>query len=206
MADLYTLIGRGEHARAMRVTAQQIEQSIPTAFTPRPGRGWLRASTGVSGQDDVWGTIYALWRNALVGPPARPARQQMLRALDDGTILFEGAIRHVPLDGDASETSAWERTGVPHNHYMNGAFWHVPTNWLIDLLSREDPDRARAVLDAYLAHMREHDFRRGPDFGAPWECIGPRKEARRNGVFLASVALPLSVLAPMTGDPVGEAS
>lgn len=195
LADLYALVGREDHAEAMRDVARQIEQNVPTAFTPRPGRGWLPASTGVSNQDDVWGTIYALWRRVLVGPPAQKAYRQILRALDDGTILYEGAVRHVPLDGDASETSAWEHTEVPYNRYMNGAYWHVPTGWLIDLLSREDPDRARVVLDAYVAHMREHDFRRGPELGGPWECIGPEKEAWKCPVFLGSITMPLGVLA-----------
>ena len=198
LADLYARVGEGADAEAMRAVTRRIEESVPAAFTSRPGRGWLPASTGISGQDDVWGTMYALWRRVLVGPPAQHAYQQILCALDDETILYQGAIRHVPLGGDASATSAWERTEEEHNRYMNGAFWHVPTGWLIDVLSRKDPDRARAVLSAYLAHLCEHDFRRGPEFGAPWECIGPEKEAWKCPSFLAAIAMPLSVLAPVS--------
>ena len=56
------------------------------------------------------------------------------------------------------------------------------------------PELARRVFDEYIAHLREQDFRRGEQFGAPWECFGKDGAHRQNAVYMTSVTLPLSVL------------
>ena len=45
-----------------------------------------------------------------------------------------------------------------------------------------------------LAQLRAQDFRKGPGHGAPWEVFGPNGQARQNGVYMASVALPYGIL------------
>jgi hypothetical protein len=196
LRDLYALLGPSDRDADLAGVQARIAEAVPVVFAPRPHRGWLRAATGVCGQDDVWGTLYALHLGILKGPTAERAREQVLSAVEAGTILHEGAVRHVPTDGDASPRSAWERTHTPGGRYQNGAYWHMPTGWLISALGRRAPQAARGVLADFVAHMRRHDFRRGPDCGAPWECIGPEREAWQNDTFLPSITMPLAVLAP----------
>ena len=45
-----------------------------------------------------------------------------------------------------------------------------------------------------IAHLRAQDFRKAPGNGAPWEVFGRNGQARQNPVYMASVALPYSVL------------
>ena len=152
------------------------------------------AATEVGRQPDVWGTLYALYLGVLPADSARAARETIVRALEDGTICYQAALRHVPTNFDASPTSAWERTPTPLNHYQNGAFWHTPTGWLIAVLARTHPRWAQRIFDDMIDHFRREDFRQGDAFNAPWECIGPDAAAYNNPVFLASATLPYGVL------------
>ena len=97
--------------------------------------------------------------------------------------------------------SAWEKVapGVAVNTYQNGAYWHTATGWLLNALYRHEPVMARKQLAAMVAHLREHDFRKGDAVGAPWECFGRDGAARQNPVYMASVAVPLSVVKKIEG-------
>jgi hypothetical protein len=156
--------------------------------------GWLRASTELSKQPDVWGTLYALELGVLDKKTANAARKTIVRAWQTGTITFEGGVRHVPTNMDFSPTSAWERSVSPLNTYQNGGYWHTATGWLMDVLGKEDRNAALNVFNAMIAHLREGDFRKGPGHNAPWEVFGPNDAARRNPVYMASVAVPYSIL------------
>ena len=159
------------------------------------------AATGVGRQPDVWGTVYALHLNALQGAAAERATDTVIDAARRGTVLYEGAVRHVPTDLDASPTSAWEKTaGVAVNTYQNGAYWHTPTGWLIEAVRRRESPLASQVFADYLQHLRGHDYRQGPGQGAPWECFGPKGYAQ-NGVYMTSVTLPWAVLSASATKP-----
>ena len=195
LAEIHLALGDAASAQQYQRDAALIRSNIePTFVNPDADCGWLRASTGVSGQADVWGTLYALYLDVL--PPTSKKRgiEQILKDRNNGNILFEGALRHVPVDRDASPTTAWEKTIAPHNRYQNGAFWHMPVGWLIAVLDREHPKEAVAVFQEYVAHLRKNDFRRGDGCGAPWECIGWAGKAEQNPVFIPSVATPYGVL------------
>jgi len=182
--------------------ASYLEQAKLTAKNIRPTfagtgryRGWLMAATGTSSQPDVWATIYSIYLNILDEESKRPAIETILSAIRDGDIEENGALRHVPIKHDASKSTAWERSLAPHNRYQNGAFWHMPTGWLVAILKEQHPDQAESILGRYLTHMRDHAFTMGNDFCAPWECIGWNGEACQNPVFGPSVTVPYSVLA-----------
>jgi hypothetical protein len=195
LADIHLALGDTASAQQYQRDAVLIRANIEPTFTnPDDTCGWLRASTGVSGQADVWGTLYALYLDVL--SPAAKARAivQILDDIKNGNILFEGALRHVPVNRDASSTTAWEKTIAPHNRYQNGAFWHMPVGWLIATLDREHPEQASAVFQAYIEHLRKNDFRRGGSCNAPWECIGWDGKADQNPAFVPSVATPYGVL------------
>jgi hypothetical protein len=158
--------------------------------------GWLVAATEVGRQPDVWGTLYALHRNLLPPDFAAAARDTVADAVRRGTIVLDGGVRHVPTDHDFSPAGAWEKVaaGVALNTYQNGAYWHTPSGWLIAALWPSHRELAQDVLRQYIGHLREQDFRRGQDFGAPWECFGRDGAARQNAVYMTSVTVPLGVI------------
>jgi hypothetical protein len=195
LAEIHTTFGDSESARRYDRDAELIRAHVEEVFrSPDDRCGWLRAATGVSGQPFVWGTLYALYLDILSPAARKRAVDQVLKDLETGQVMFEGALRHVPLDRDASPTSAWEKSITPHNRYQNGAFWHTPTGWLIAVLDRDHPHEAQTVFAEYVAHMRREDFRQGGSGGAPWECIGWEGNAHQNPAFVPSVALPYGVL------------
>jgi hypothetical protein len=195
LAEIHVALGETEPARRFARDADLIRANVERVFaSDQDDCGWLRAATGVSGQADVWGTLYALYLDVLSPPVRKRAVDQVLQDLDGGQILYEGALRHVPINRDASPTSAWEKTIAPHNRYQNGAFWHTPMGWLIAVLDREHPERAGVVFDQYIAQLRKGDFRQGQPYGAPWECLGWDGKADQNPAFIPSVALPYGVL------------
>jgi hypothetical protein len=195
LAEIHTAIGVPESAQQYNCDADLIRTHVEEVFRSRDNRcGWLRAATEVSGQPFVWGTLYALYLDILSPAATRRAIDQVLSSLETGQIMLEGALRHVPLDGDASPNSMWEKAITPHNRYQNGAFWHTPTGWLIAVLDRDHPQKAQAVFAEYIAHMRREDFRQGGSCGGPWECIGWEGKADQNPAFVPSVALPYGVL------------
>lgn len=172
----------------------QIRANLAKTFSDPTIPGWLRASTGASKQPDVWGTLYALKLGVLDHSATRAARKAIAEAVRNGTITFEGGVRHVPTNFDFSASTSWERSIVPVNTYQNGAYWHTASGWLIDALWKEDRALAVKTFEEMIAHLRDQDFRKGPGHGAPWECFGRNGQARQNPVYMASVALPYSDL------------
>jgi hypothetical protein len=195
LVDLCEAAAQPEQASALRQVQPQIASNLVSTFG-EPSRlgGWLLGATRIGRQPDVWGTLYALHLGAIKGAPADNAVDTVIKAVRGGNLVWEGAVRHVPKDFDASPLSAWEKTaGVPVNTYQNGAYWHTPTGWLISAVRRRDPPLAGQLFREYLQHLRQHDFRIDPKSGAPWECIGPKGYVQ-NGVYMTSVTLPWSIL------------
>lgn len=193
LAEMFQVLNKPSRAEKYKQTAAKIKTSLAPVFAGDPKlKGWLKASTGTSGQADVWGTIYALYLGVLDGDACKAAEAAVIRGIKEGTIVYEGAVRHVPTDMDFSLTTAWERSYSNIGTYQNGAYWHTPTGWLIKVLEKIDPSKAKDVFNAYIKHLREQDFRKGG--GAPWECFGKDGKARQNPIYMASVALPYSVL------------
>jgi hypothetical protein len=175
--------------------ARTIRAHLATTFADPPRiKGWLMSATKTSRQADVWGTAFALYLGALSGEVERSAVETVADSVRRGTICFEGGVRHVPTDLDASPTSAWEKAMSAVGTYQNGAYWHTPTGWLIAALRRKHADLARKVFDDFIAHLRAGDYRLGAGHGAPWECFGPNGKGNQNPVYMASVALPYGVL------------
>jgi hypothetical protein len=195
MAQLEQALGHKILAAGYRATQKQIRSHVFRVFGAAAGQdGWLRASTGISGQPDAWGTLFALHLGVLDGAAIEAARQAVARATRAGTIAFEGGVRHVPTDCDFSKTSAWERSVAAVNTYQNGAYWHTASGWLIEALWPTDRLLALAVWQEMFAHLRSQDYRQGSGCGAPWETFGRNGQARQNAVYLASVAVPLPIL------------
>jgi hypothetical protein len=195
LAELANALGHRERSTGYRQVQKTLGSSLAATFSDPQGRdGWLRASTGLSAQPDVWGTLFALHLGVLDRARATAARTTVADAVRRGTIALEGGVRQVPTDRDFSKATAWERSMCALNTYQNGGYWHTASGWLIEALWKQDRPLALQVFTELLAHLRAQDFRKGPGYGAPWEVFGPNGQARQNGVYMASVALPYGIL------------
>jgi hypothetical protein len=159
--------------------------------------GWLKAATGISSQPDVWGTAFAVYSGLLSKERSDLAVETIFKSFEDGNIEFEGAFRHVPLNYDFSEESPWERTCTDKNTYQNGAYWHMPTGWIIASLQERYPDSAQNIYDRFIEHMKLNSFSKGDNFSAPWECIGLNGTANQNPIFAPSVTMPYFVISKL---------
>jgi hypothetical protein len=175
-----------------RRIAAAISEALPRTFGA--GTGLLRASTGTGAQPDVWGTAYAVYTGAVDAETERAACAALARACADGTIAWKGMIRHVPTDADFSATTAWEKAYAARNTYQNGAYWGTATGWVCHAVAKVDRELASRVALEYVGHLREDDFRQGPDHGAPWECMHPDNDHRQNPVYMTSVTCFLEAL------------
>jgi hypothetical protein len=167
MAFFAESMGRDSDAVTYSALAERIAQSILQVFGDDGCHGgWMKATTGVSGQPDVWASIYAVYRGIVKGEAKTRLLQTIVSSLEkQGEIEFQGALRHLPISFDASEKSAWERSVTPKNRYQNGAYWHTPTGWLIAVLQEKYPDHAKGIRDRWIQHLKAEQ-------GRVWECIG----------------------------------
>ena len=189
MAFLAGTVGADSDSVEYTALSRRIADNILPVFGD-DGRygGWLKASTGVSSQPDVWGSIYAVYRGVVKNKEKSRLLQTIVRSLENsGDIEFQGAIRHLPVSFDFSEKSAWEQTITGKNRYQNGAYWHTPVGWLLSILKDEYPEHTRGVCDRWLQHLRAEQ-------GRVWECIGWDGKANQNPGFAPSITLPLGVL------------
>ena len=152
--------------------------------------GWLKASTGLSAEPDVWGTAFACHLGLLSNDADAGAREALVYALRHGTIAWEGAIRHVPTSHDFGSDTAWEKSYARKNTYQNGAYWPTPVGWVCRAVADIDEALARDLAAQYIAALRKDDFRKGDDYGAPWECRHRENNHRQNPVYLTSVSEP----------------
>lgn len=195
LSELAEAVGQGDLMNGYRETQRAIRANLVSTFAdPNAIAGWLRASTGLSRQPDVWGTLFALHLGVLGPADARAARETVADAVRRGTITLEGGVRQVPTDMNFSETTAWERSMCALNTYQNGGYWHSATGWLVEALWKAEPPLAQQVFGEMMAHLRAQDFRKGPNHGAPWEVFGANGQARQNPVYMVSVALPYGLL------------
>lgn len=172
--------------------ADTIKRSLPGVFS-HPG-GLLRASTGLSSQPDVWGSAFAVYIGAVDGKIGENISRTLADAYQAGTLAFRGNIRHVLTTDDFSAQTAWERIVGPGpiNRYQNGAYWNTSTGWVCFAIAQVDKALAKNLAAEFVEELREGDFRKGPDFGSPYECFHPDGDYRQNPVYLTSVTCPLA--------------
>lgn len=191
MRDLAMLAGDVAHAQWFADESQRALPHISRTFAH--ASGWLRASTGLSSQPDVFGTLYAMHLHAINGPSLKEAQNALILAIKQGHIEQDGAIRHVPLNHQFGPNDTWEESSTPNNRYQNGGYWFMPAGWLTAVLYAYQPDQAKAYLQRYLHCLKREDFRDGKAF-APWEWVFDDVRSESCPVFGPSVTLPYAVL------------
>jgi hypothetical protein len=183
------MTNKHEKAETYRNIAIQLKVEIPKIFSDN--RGMLVASTGKSSQSDVWSTALAVYLGVLEGDKLDKTCRFLRDAFKNGTLAKQGNIRHNLPSDDFSESTAWESSIANKNDYQNGAYWGTPTGWVCDAISRVDVDAAKQLAKEYIDDLRAGDYRKGADFGAPWECYNSKSP--QNAVYLATVACPFIV-------------
>ena len=189
IAYLYGKMGNKSMSLRYQQEANLLKISIVSTFID--ARGMLRASTGMSGQADVWATSLAINLGVLTGKSRLKAAQYLRDAYLRGELSQKGNIRHVIKSDDFSATSAWEKSVVPINTYQNGAYWGTPVGWVCQAIAYVDLPSAQKLAKEFIQELREGDFRKGDTFGSPWECFNDK--LTQNPVYLTSVAVPLII-------------
>ncbi len=189
LAELFELINRKDKADKYRAIAKRLKNEIPQLFSDN--RGMFLASTGKSKQADVWSTALAVYLGVLEGDDLLKTCRFLRDAYKNGNLARKGNIRHILTCDDYSDATAWEKSLVEKNSYQNGAWWGTPTGWVCFAIAKVDFPAAKQLAKEYIDDLRAGDYRKGPDFGAPWECynvVNPQ-----NAVYLTTVTCPYSV-------------
>lgn len=191
LAEIFDAIKNKEKAKSHREIAAKIKQALVPTFANSDGM--LRASTGKSGQADVWGTALAIYLNVMEGDAALKACKHLARAYESGNLAYKGAIRHIIHGEDFNNQTAWEDAIVPVNQYQNGAYWNTPTGWVINAIAKVDRNVAATLTREYIEGLKETDFRKGSDYFGPYECYSPSGYVR-GPVYMTSVSAPYIAL------------
>ena len=121
-----------------------------------------------------------------------------------GALAWRGNIRPVLTTDAFSAQTAWDVTDVPRNRYQNGAYWGTPTGWVCYAIAKADWPAAQQLAREYVQELRDGDFRKGPEFGSPWECMHPEGDHRQNPVYLTSVTCPLAAFERIERERIRE--
>lgn len=190
LSRLFLVSGDDRNAARYRELAATLKLHIGPTF--QESSGLLRAATDTSAQPDVWGSALAVCIDALEPDRGMRVCGSLEKCLKQETIAWQGGIRHIPTDMDFNEKTSWEVSLVDKNTYQNGAYWGTATGWVCRAVARVNRSLAGKLAEAYIRELREGDYRRGDEFGSPWECIHPNGH-RQNPVYMTSVTVPLGV-------------
>jgi hypothetical protein len=189
LALLFQEMGDKKKALMYKNEATKIKKSIIKTFKNKDGM--LFASTETSAQADVWATSLAIHFDVLRGNNRLKAAKHLLQGYISGELSQNGNIRHILKSDDFNENSTWEKSLVPKDTYQNGAYWGTPVGWVCKAIAYVDQVAAQKLASEYIEDLREGDFRKGGDFGAPWECFNGN--AKQNPVYLTTVAVPFII-------------
>ncbi len=189
LAELFNRLRKNDKAKFYQNIAAKLKQQIPAVFAD--ARGMLLASTGKGKQADVWSTSLAVYLGILEGDQQKKSCQFLREAYQKGSLASKGNIRHILTTDDFSSSTAWEFSLAQKNSYQNGAYWGTSTGWVCYAIAKVDIAAAKQLAKEYIDDLRAGDYRKGAEFGAPWECYNSDKP--QNAVYLATVSCPLIV-------------
>jgi hypothetical protein len=187
MAEILENMGRKDKAAIYLKISDRLKNEIPKTFSDR--RGMLLASTEKSSQADVWSTSLAVYFGILEGENMKKTCRFLSESYKNGTLAYKGNIRHILTTDDYNDSTAWEYSLATKNTYQNGAYWGTPTGWICFAIAQVDINNARQLANEYIEELKTNDYRKGDEFGAPFECFHPEGNSQ-NPVYLASVVCP----------------
>src|SRR5690606_17216885 len=190
MAELFEKLDNKVKADKYRDIAYQIKEAIPALFMDE--RGMLRASNGKGGQADVWSTSLAVYYEILSARASEKTSRFLASAYKNGHLAYKGNIRHVLTTDDYNDSTAWEISMAGKNTYQNGAYWGTPTGWVCFAIAKTDMKLAQKLAKEFVDDLPQHDFRKGPGHGAPYECFHPSGN-KQNPLYMTTLSCPLIV-------------
>jgi hypothetical protein len=194
MAELFEMMNQEAKAAHYQTIAEKLKSAIPALFLDQ--RGMLLASSGKSNQPDVWSTALAVFLNILEGDTLIKSCHFLGEAYKNGTLSYKGNIRHVLTSDDYNQSTAWEVSLARKNTYQNGAYWGTPTGWVCYAIAKVDYPLAQQLAREYIDDLRENDYRKGKEYGAPYECFHPSGH-QQNPVYLTTLTCPYIVFSTM---------
>jgi hypothetical protein len=189
LAELFDLLKKKDKAETYRSNARRLKEEIPQHFSD--SRGMLLASTEKSKQADIWSTVMAVYYGIIEGEQVLNVSRTITDAYKKGLLAKSGNIRHIFVGEDFSEKSAWEKSLVRKGDYQNGGYWGTPTGWVCYVMAQTDLPAAKQLAKEYIDNLRAGDFRKGGDYGEPWECYN--LEAPQNAIYMTTVTSPYTV-------------
>ena len=187
LSVLLTNLKRRDEALEFAKIGSELKSAIPDTFLDN--RGMLNASTKKSKQPDVWSTVLAIDFGILDGEQAKQTGAYLRDAYMEGYLAKNGNIRHILIPDDYNDSTAWESSLADKGSYQNGGYWGTPIGWVCAAIARADVEAARKLAAEYIHELRKEDFRKGPSFGAPWECYN--SNGPQNPVYMTTVTCPL---------------
>lgn len=165
LSQLFEKSGDAERAGMYRRAKERLDAAITETFYDADS-GWFWSATGIGHQHDVWGSAVAAYLGILNEEQLKKTAETFYRAYRTGTAVYRGYVRQIPSDENFSETTMWECSTSPIEHYQNGAYWSTPTGCYASVLAEYDIAAAEEMLYAFIAHTEAHQ-----DEGAPWEWM-----------------------------------
>ena len=180
LSELFDLMKNTNKSLKYKLIANRIKDEIPKIFLD--DRGMLVASTGKSKQADLWGTALAICMDIFSKEQTSKTSHFLAESYQNGLMSKNGNIRHILTCDDFSDSTAWEKSLAAKNNYQNGAYWGTPTGWVCYAIAKVNVEAARQLAKEYIDDLREGDYRKGPKFGAPWECYNAG--GQQNAVYI----------------------
>jgi len=195
LSNCFTLIHQKQKSAYYLDIAQKIKSSIGPVFQNE--KGMLKSSTGKSQQADVWATALAIYYDMLDREQTTKASRALSMGYKAGSLSYHGNIRHVMTSDDFSKETMWEVSLAEKNTYQNGAYWGTPVGWVCYAMAKTDMSSAKQLAAEYIDDLKLHDFRKGGEEGAPFECF-TSNGGQQNPLYMTTVASPYIVFKKMT--------
>ncbi len=128
--------------------------------------GLLYSAAGTGKQHDVWGSAYAVYSGILPKQVEAAVCRALTKAYLEKRSCRFGSVRHILLDEDAGQRTAWEKTFCEYNRYQNGGFWPTATGWYFYSLYQYDHQAAFSLLEQFIQYVQADS-----PAGAPHEWI-----------------------------------
>ncbi|MCP4854731.1 MAG: hypothetical protein GY903_09585 [Fuerstiella sp.] len=133
----------GDHVVNYRVRTDLIARNLSMLWDDQAGM-YLAAEVDCR-QIDIWGSAYAASIGLATDEQQDRMADYLLAHWDE--VFRRGQVRHLP------GTQGWQRLfkdkdEYPVGYYINGAHWATPLPWVVPVVARRSPERAkRLVID-----------------------------------------------------------
>jgi len=172
LADLYDDLKQTANARQWWEEAEKTSEALKNLWSTR--RGMFLAASRDCRQVDVWGSAYAVFIGVTTKEQTQTIGRWFLENQD--SVIKRGQVR--PIE----EREGWQKmlAAIPPDTYQNGAYWAVPSAWVIHALRQVHPAQAQQMLLDLLTDLYQNGVH---------ECINDNYS--KGPHYVVSACLPL---------------